>query len=148
MSFLPDLLTKLKNLAEKISSGLKIIPEKLREMIQVPGKGKFVFIGLGAFAVLLIGLIAVLLVINHTSSVRLLSPEELGGVPQAVIPPEELFLPGEPDILPGVLLEREQRKSWTAEDSAPYWQDPLKNGEEQWRERVEAVIDDLMERVL
>ncbi|MDR1251993.1 MAG: hypothetical protein LBK62_07475 [Treponema sp.] len=64
-----------------------------------------------------------------------------------VIPPEELFLPDEPDFIPGVLLERERRTSWTAEDAAPYWQDPLRNGEEQWRERLEAAIDELLERV-
>jgi hypothetical protein len=66
---------------------------------------------------------------------------------RAVIPPEELFLPGEPDFIPGVILERERRASWTAEDAAPYWQDPLKNGEEQWRQRVENSIDELLEQV-
>jgi hypothetical protein len=66
---------------------------------------------------------------------------------QAVIPPEELFLPGEPDFIPGVILERERRASWKEKDAAPYWQDPLKNGEEQWRERVENSIDELLERV-
>ena len=66
---------------------------------------------------------------------------------RAVIPPEELFLPEEPDFIPGVILERERRTSWTAEDAAPYWQDPLKNGEEQWRQRIENSIDELLERV-
>ena len=63
------------------------------------------------------------------------------------IPPEELFLPDEPDYLPGVLLEREQRTSWTTEDASSYWQDPLKFGEEQWREKIEAAIDEFLERV-
>jgi len=63
------------------------------------------------------------------------------------IPPEELFLPDEPDYVPGVLLEREQRAKWTDEDASEYWQDPLKYGEEQWREKIEASIDDFMEQV-
>jgi hypothetical protein len=63
------------------------------------------------------------------------------------IPPDELFLPEEPDFLPGVILEREQRDSWTAEDAEPYWYNPLEQGEEAWRERIEQVIDELLERV-
>ena len=67
-----------------------------------------------------------------------------GSVP---IPPEELFLPDEPNFLPPVILEREQRDVWTADDAEPYWYNPLEQGEEQWRERVEQVIDDLLERI-
>jgi hypothetical protein len=66
---------------------------------------------------------------------------------QAGIPSEELFLPDEPDFLPGVLLERERRGAWTAEDAAPWWQDPLIQGEEAWRDSVEAVIDAMLEQV-
>ena len=64
-----------------------------------------------------------------------------------VIPQEEIFLPEEPDFVPGVLAERERRTSWTGEDAAAYWRDPLKYGEENWRERVEAVIDEFLENV-
>jgi len=63
------------------------------------------------------------------------------------VPAEELFLPDEPDYVPGVLLEREQRLNWTDEDASEYWQDPLKYGEEQWREKIEASIDKFMEQV-
>jgi hypothetical protein len=63
------------------------------------------------------------------------------------IPAEDLFLPDEPDFVPEVLLERGRRSSWTEQDAAEYWQDPLRFGEEQWRERIEAVIDEFLERV-
>jgi hypothetical protein len=63
------------------------------------------------------------------------------------IPPEDLFLPDEPDFIPGVMLEREQRETWTADDAAPFWIDPLKNGEQQWRDRIEATVDKIMENV-
>jgi hypothetical protein len=63
------------------------------------------------------------------------------------IPPEDLFLPEEPDFLPGVLLDREQREAWTAEDAETFWYNPLEDGEEGWRDQVEKVIDDLLERV-
>jgi len=66
---------------------------------------------------------------------------------QAAIPADELFLPEEPDYVPGVLLQREQRSSWTEEDAAVYWNDPLKQGEEQWREKLEAAVDEFLERV-
>ena len=65
----------------------------------------------------------------------------------APIPPEDLFLPDEPDYIPGVLLEREQKIVWTAEDAKEHWQDPLKFGEEEWRQKIEASIDEILERV-
>jgi len=63
------------------------------------------------------------------------------------IPAEELFLPEEPDFLPGVLLDRDRRTGWSEQDASEYWQDPLRDGEEQWREKIETAIDELMERV-
>ena len=60
---------------------------------------------------------------------------------------EELFLPDEPDYLPEVLLGRERRTSWTAEDAAEYWQDPLRGGEEKWRNKIEEAIDEFLEHV-
>jgi len=61
------------------------------------------------------------------------------------IPAGEIFLPYEPDFVPGVLLGRERRTSWTEEDAAEHWQDPLRFGEEQWREKIEAAIDEFLE---
>jgi hypothetical protein len=63
------------------------------------------------------------------------------------VPPEDLFLPGEPDFLPEVLLEKERQGVWTAEDAKPFWRDPLQDNPELWRGRMETVIDRLMERV-
>jgi len=65
----------------------------------------------------------------------------------APIPADELFLPDEPDFLPGVLLDRERREVWTEDDVLEFWQDPLRAGEEQWREKIEAAVDELLERV-
>ncbi|MCL2179637.1 MAG: hypothetical protein FWB83_00770 [Treponema sp.] len=63
------------------------------------------------------------------------------------ISPDEIFIPDEPDYLPGVLLERNRRSVWTEEDASVFWQDPLVNGEEPWREKIEAVIDEFLERI-
>jgi hypothetical protein len=120
-----------------------------------PGKRRLVFAGLGV--VLFLALI--ILIVNGgrqgrpDSGTGLSAGREAGiqgpsatGLPQPVLP-EEIFLPPEPDFIPGALLERERRESWTLDDLRPYWQDPLKNGEEGWRDRIEAEIEDLMERV-
>ena len=75
-------------------------------------------------------------------------PVEYERVPIIIaIPAEELFLPDEPDFLPGVLLERDRRLIWTEQDANEHWQDPLRFGEEQWREKIETAIDDFLERV-
>ena len=63
------------------------------------------------------------------------------------IPSQELFLPDEPDFIPGVLLERERRSIWTEQDASEYWQDPLRDGEEPWREKIEEAINEFMERI-
>jgi hypothetical protein len=66
---------------------------------------------------------------------------------QIPIPPDDIFLPDEPDFVPGVILERDRRTKWTEQDALEYWQDPLKEGEEQWRDKVEIEIDKYLERV-
>jgi hypothetical protein len=63
------------------------------------------------------------------------------------IPAEDLFLPDEPDFVPGVILEREKRTQWTADDAMPWWQDPLKDGEQEWRDQIEKIVDEIMESV-
>jgi hypothetical protein len=63
------------------------------------------------------------------------------------IPAEDLFLPDEPDFVPGVILEREKRTRWTADDAMPWWQDPLKDGEQEWRDQIEKTVDEIMESV-
>jgi len=63
------------------------------------------------------------------------------------IPAEDLFLPDEPDFVPGVIPYREKRKQWTAEDAMPWWQDPLKDGEQEWRDQIEKAVDEIMENV-
>jgi hypothetical protein len=70
------------------------------------------------------------------------------GVPLAQeIPPEEFFLPREPDFSPGLLFEREKRAAWTGEDAGPYWTDPLDYGPDFWVRGVRGAVDELLERV-
>ena len=63
------------------------------------------------------------------------------------VPAEDLFIPEEPDFVPGVLLEREKRTQWSVDDAMPWWQDPLKDGEQEWREQIEKTVDGIMENV-
>jgi hypothetical protein len=71
----------------------------------------------------------------------------VSGVMTRRIPAEDLFIPDEPDFVPGVILEREKRVQWTAGDAAPWWQDPLKDGEQEWRDQIEKTVDEIMENV-
>ena len=94
----------------------------------------------------------VLLTLAVLLSMRGSGSEKLPSEPERIrlnvaIPAEELFLPDEPDFLPGVLLERERRSSWSEEDAMEYWQNPLVSGEEQWREKIEASVNEFLERV-
>jgi len=110
----------------------------------VEGKRRFALICTAAFAVILSFSVIVSLV-DLDSVKKPDEPEKIRiNIP---IPAEELFLPDEPDFIPGVLLERERRSSWTEHDAEEFWQDPLKSGEEQWREKIETAIDDFLERI-
>ena len=80
----------------------------------------------------------------HESPPAQEQPFRAESVRRTPIPPEELFLPEEPDFIPGVLPGREQRDSWTAEDAEPFWQDQLRGGEQEWRDRVERTIDEIL----
>ena len=116
----------------------RLPPEKRKPVLMV---------SIGACAVLALVIAGIPLLTRVKPDER--KPAAAGNAPvrQGIIPPDDLFLPDEPDFIPGVMLEREQRTAWTAADAAPLWQDPLKNGEEPWRNRIEKTIDEIMESV-
>jgi hypothetical protein len=164
MPFAPDLLTKLKSLAavpgaffrktaEKLSRvgiviKLQVLVENTLDklLMYIPAeKRRLVLTGIGgALGIVLLLVVLIMVWLRNPSSKD--PPAAVLSRPVS-IPVEELFLPDEPDFIPGVLLEREQRGVWTPEDAAPFWQDPLKNGEEQWRAMIEKTVDALLESV-
>jgi hypothetical protein len=125
---------------------------KLTDIIQSgwTNHRRAVLFSLVAFLLLvLLALIGVLLMMNYSNAAagRAAARELSDTFKPLAVPPEDLFLPGEPDFLPEVLLEKERQSTWTAEDAKPFWKDPLQDNPELWRERMETVIDRLMERV-
>jgi hypothetical protein len=110
---------------------------------------KWVFISLGALALLLVIAFSVPALLTRRSSRS--APHPGSDISEAfkpgLIPPEELFLPEEPDFLPGVIPERERREVWTAEDAEPFWTDPLEAGPKAYLDRIGGTIDEMMERV-
>jgi hypothetical protein len=150
-----DLTGILKDRAGRAGDRLKgwgeqlwvLLPEGIREKLPWL-EDKLGFILAGLVLALVILLAALIPASRGPADTRAMGPSaEAGMFKPAPISPDELFLPDEPDFLPGVILEREQRDSWTVEDAEPYWYNPLEQGEEAWRERVEQVIDELLERV-
>jgi hypothetical protein len=129
MSFLSTFLTRLKTL-----------PGAAAELF---GKKRIVLAACLVPALILLILGLVMLTVMNNNAER----GDVKETARPVIPPEELFLPEEPDFVPPVLLERAPRGSWSAEDAAPFWHDPLERGEEPWRERIETVIDELLKEV-
>ncbi|MDR0444532.1 MAG: hypothetical protein LBH44_14130 [Treponema sp.] len=112
----------------------KYIPEDKRRIILAGAGG----------LVLILAIIALISGISGRET-RTEKPDTLNI--RIAIPPQELFLPEEPDFLRGVILGREQRSSWTEEDASAYWLDPLVKGEEEWRKKIEAAIDEFLERI-
>jgi hypothetical protein len=105
---------------------------------------RLTLICLAGFSVLLIFLI----IMSVKGSGREKKPGEAERVSLNIaIPVEELFIPDEPDFLPGVLLERDRRSSWTEQDALEYWRNPLISGEEEWRKKIESAVDELLESI-
>ena len=132
------------------SSGFLIfIRQSLQELAQkllekIPGKKRRAVLFLIILSLILLLFIMILLL--KTSDNR--DQGETGAAVQwQLIPIDDFFLPQEPDFIPGVLLEREQRTNWTEDDARVYWQDPLQYGEEIWRGRVDTVIDQFLEHI-
>ena len=108
-------------------------------------KRRFVLVCTGIFVTLLT-LSVILSLINQERPLRIENePERI--YLNLPIPAGELFLPDEPDFVPGVILQRERRTNWTEEDAGEFWQDPLRFGEGQWRENIETAIDEFLERI-
>ncbi|MDR2767644.1 MAG: hypothetical protein LBB82_04885 [Treponema sp.] len=60
---------------------------------------------------------------------------------------DDFFLPYEPDFVPDVLLEKEPKGSWTAEDARPYWTDPMEGNAGAWQKRIDDGVDKMLENV-
>ena len=139
-AFLAAAADRVKGWEEKSRA---LLPGGIREKLPWLG-GKFIFILAGL--VLAVSVFSVILVLGLSGKPAADGPAA-GMLRPLPIPPEDLFLPEEPDFLPPVILERERRESWTGEDAEAFWYRPLEDGEEIWREQVEKVVDDLLERV-
>ena len=131
----------MRDIREQLSGIFRGLQDRVQRLI----KERFVLMCCAIAALALLVILMIMLAGGAGNKTRARPAEP--GPERIIIPPEELFLPEEPDFIPGVMLERERRAAWTAEDAAPYWQDPLKDGEEPWRQHIENTIDELMERV-
>jgi hypothetical protein len=154
MAFPPRLPDQVYEFAARVKAAVYPFLQKAAELGKrllerlPPEKRKPVLmVSIGACAVLVLVLAGIPLLTRDKPDER--KPAAAGNAParQGIIPSDDLFLPDEPDFVPGVMLEREQRTVWTDADAASLWQDPLKNGEEPWRNRVEKTIDEIMESV-
>jgi hypothetical protein len=144
MSF-PHFAARVKTALEELRGRLRSAADRLVEKIP-PEKRRLVLTASLGFCAVFVLVIAGASLAKGGDKGRE-SASAPPPVRQGTIPPDDLFLPDEPDFVPGILLEREQRAVWTADDAAPLWQDPLRNGEEPWRDRVERTIDEIMESV-
>jgi hypothetical protein len=57
---------------------------------------------------------------------------------------DELFLPAEPDFLPGLIRSREQRTAWTEVEATPFWTDPAGLDQKPLVDAASAAVDGLL----
>ncbi|MDR1596762.1 MAG: hypothetical protein LBR99_03555 [Treponema sp.] len=140
---------QIRDLIWKIREWLgKLIREKAPEFFQP--RNRILLLSLGGLALaLILGFAAVFIIQTYARAVR--SRAAVGELADSfkplAIPPEDFFLPEEPDFLPEFLPERFPRDTWTIDDARPYWTDPLEGNPRLWRDRFGSGIDDLLEVV-
>jgi len=139
-AFLSDLKKTFAGLAGQSGPLKALLLQKAASFRLPAGKPPVLFIAGGLAALLLI-----LVITAVALSAR--GPREGAATHRAVhlIPPEELFIPAEPDFVPDFLLEREPRHFWSVEDIRPYWRVPA--NPEFWQGVIRSAVDELMENV-
>ena len=128
-----------------ITRKLAALWARIQEKIPVAKRRMFIMTAAGVIAIIILIITGISLIVKGSNQ----DPPAAASATarRGIIPPEDLFLPDEPDFIPGVILDREKRSVWTVDDVMPWWQDPSRDGEEQWRDRIERTIDELMENV-
>ncbi|GMO32438.1 MAG: hypothetical protein Ta2F_08340 [Termitinemataceae bacterium] len=96
------------------------------------------------FAALLVVtvLVTVLVVKKHNSQKKVIPVFNVERITE-----DQLFIPDEPDFLPDVILENEQKKNWTKEDAKKFWTDPATYPAEVWQDKISGAVDKLLERI-
>jgi hypothetical protein len=130
------------------TAGLRgILKERLDLLLdRIPVDRRIILTAAIGIPVILLLVIVVVSLSSKSASVKPAAPPSSNSMTLR-IPAEDLFLPDEPDFVPDVILEREKRTQWTADDAMPWWQDPLKDGEQEWRDQIEKTVDTIMENV-
>ena len=125
----------LGKIINAINGVLYMVPEKKRRLV--------IYISLCALVFILI----VIFWVSIRSCSAQESPifKETIDARQGSIGQDEVFLPEEPDFIPWVIPERQQRSTWTLDDVMPWWKDPLRSsGEGPWRELIEKTADEIL----
>jgi hypothetical protein len=140
----------LHRIAEK-TAGLRVrllaAVDRLIDKIPQEKRRLALMAGAGGLAAVILVIVGVSVATSGGSGGEEAAPAVSAQPQRGVIPPDELFLPFEPDFVPGVILERERRSEWTVEEAIPLWQNPLTNGEQVWRDLMEETVDTIMESV-
>jgi hypothetical protein len=143
---MPRLRYIARNMGKQLRKGLELVQGKSGAILgKIPPRMR-----LGALAGLCLALtliLGILVSVLIRDAARRKGAGAAGAFEALSIPPEDFFLPGEPEFLPEILFVKEPRAFWTAEDIRPYWRDPLDYGPELWRGGIQSAVDELLERV-
>ena len=146
-----ELLNKCIELLNTFIEAFKLLPGKIvfiadRFLGHFPAEKRRIILFAFGGSVALLLILVISTVVIHSGRPKKSAAVEVSAGPLLNIPPEDLFIPAEPDFLPGFLLEREPRHSWSIEDIHPYWKKPEGNPD-LWREKIKSAVDKLMEDV-
>jgi hypothetical protein len=144
--FLKDFLDNAADFLEDARDKAAGLAGRVKERFSADPKLKIIFAGAVLGVILVVA--GVMLILTRSGRARRTRDSEaIAELFRMEIPPEDLFLGDEPDFLPEMLPEREQRDEWTADDVRPYWTNPGAEGAKVYEDMMGAVVDGIMERV-
>jgi hypothetical protein len=145
--FLKDFLDNAADFLEDVRDKAAGLSGRVRERFNANPKLKIIFAAAVLGMVLVVAGVMLILTRSGRAPRRTRDSEDIAELFRMEIPPEDLFLGDEPDFLPDMLPEREQRGEWTGDDVRPYWTNPGDEGVKVYEDMMGAVVDGIMERV-
>ena len=146
LGFIGDFLDRAAIFLRIVRDRAAALAGRAKERFNADPKLKLISAG-AVFGTIALILGIMLLLTRNSRARRMQDSETITEIFRMELPPEELFLDDEPDFLPEVLLERERRDKWSADDVRPYWTDPADEEAGVYENMMGKAVDGIMERV-
>jgi hypothetical protein len=146
LGFVKVFLAQFADFLKRVSGSAASLTGRVKEKTKIGSKLRKTIAAAVVGAVVVITSLMLILARNARPALPSQDSDAVAELFRMELPPEELFLGGEPDFLPRLIPERERRDAWDADNARPYWTNPGGEGAV-YEGMMSAVVDEIMEQV-